>query len=370
MKVRRFESSQSLGSLAGNGDFVNSITDMYFCWSWHSSVIPALHESGKKVLQYRNVQSLSSGGGLFQTALDNNWALIDADGNYVYEQGWPEMVLMDAGSQSYRQFHVDKIRDRVADGFDGIFADNGISAYIQTQWGLSSRPINPRTGQLYTDQEWLDDHVGLLNYIKEEIPDLKIISNGMIFNGYEFYKTQQVFENFLSQANIDGVFMEGIFNNFGTLYSETNWVKSVNLVKWMQDNYLDDPDNILVLWSSSVWGFPSSITKDQMATFIFTSSLLGVTRVNQNYISLHGYMDSEIAQELFNMEFGSSLEDYHIIDGTHLYEREFTKARVIVNPVNTPYTIDLEGTYLDMTDNVVSQVTLPEYSGIILTPIS
>ena len=81
-------------------------------------------------------------------------------------------------------------------------------------------------------------------------------------------------------------------------------------------------------------------------------------------------MDSQVVQNMFAADYGTPLEDYHIVSGTKIYEREFTKRKILVNPTSNEYTIQLDETYLDMDGQQITSITVPKYSGIILTKTS
>jgi hypothetical protein len=371
LEILRFESSHTLGSDMANGDYICTITDMYFCWPWHSPVIDDMHAGNpeSEVIVYYDFMNILSGTSLFNQATQNNWILKNQQGEYIYAQPFPDNKVVDRGSQGYRQYVADWLQDQVDDGFEGVFADNALQVYPPTAWTISERPVNPRTGQLYTDQEWFDDTKGFTEYIKNAVPEAKMVINGMLFNGRSFYNDQQLYTEYLSNTNIDIVFIEGMFNNFGTMYSESDWKKSVDLIIWFQNNFLTDPDKSLVIWSQA-GSIPAGFSRDEMARFIFTSSLLGISRSSQNYVSPHGHMESATTQNLYQIELGMPTEAYHEIGSTSVYEREFTKVKVLVNPTSSTRTVSLGSQYRDMDGNIVSTVSLPRYSGTILTPTS
>jgi len=370
--VLRFESSHTLGSNDDNGYYVSSITDMYFCWPWHSDVIDEMHSSNpeSEVIVYYDFMNILSGTSLYQQALNNNWILKNEYGEVIYAQTNPENKVVDRGSQSYRQYVANWVRDQIQEGFDGVYADNAIQLYPPIDWTISELPVNPRTGNLYTDQEWFDDTKGFIDYIKNAVPQAKMVTNGALFNGRSFYRDQPLYQSYLATAKTDSVFIEGMFNNFGTMYSETDWIKSVDLIIWMQNNYLNNPSKSLVIWSQARSGIPDDVSRDQMSTFIYTSSLLGISKTEQNYVSCHGNMASAFTQSLYEIPLGLPEESYHIISGTKIYEREFTKVRVLVNPTTSSYTINLGKQYRNMNGNIVTSITLGKYSGAILTEIS
>ena len=371
INILRYESKDTLGTQKNDALFVSSITDMYVAGIWQTNIANEMHSINpdSKVIVYRDFMNIKEGYSEWFSAVENNWILKDENGDYVYAVNNPINKIADRGNPDFAEYMANWVSDQMSVGFDGIFCDNAMQIYPNTAWTINTRPINPRTGQLYTDQEWLDDCRTFINHIKEQVPEAILIANGMPFTGRAFYQDKTEYSYFLSNSDMDGKFFEGTFNNFGTLYSESDWKQSVDMIIWLQDNYLSDPNKYIVLWSQSQM-IPEDITPDQMSSFIFTSSLLGVSRKNQNYVALHGNMDSAFSQSLYEIDLGAPTEEYHIIGGTHIYERTYTNVRVLVNPTDSLQTLDLSGAYLDLNGDLITTITLQKYSGTILTPIS
>jgi hypothetical protein len=97
------------------------------------------------------------------------------------------------------------------------------------------------------------------------------------------------------------------------------------------------------------------------------SHLLGLEGPNDHY-SMSGYRNFQFFEgTIFDEgDIGSPTESYHIISGTHVYEREFTTSKVLVNPTYSSYNINLGGTYKTINGNTVSTITVPPHTGMIL----
>ena len=50
-------------------------------------------------------------------------------------------------------------------------------------------------------------------------------------------------------------------------------------------------------------------------------------------------------QNLFKTDLGVPKGNYYVIEGTHVYERDFSKVKVLVNPTNDNYTVYLDEDY-------------------------
>jgi len=110
---------------------------------------------------------------------------------------------------------------------------------------------------------------------------------------------------------------------------------------------------------------PSGATTEQMGTFVFSSLLLGINS-SQNYLSLQGAMLLNETQNLFEIYLGVPKGDYYIIEGTHVYARDFTKAKVLVNPTGEPFSVYLDGNYETLAGKTVSSLNMDPHTGLIL----
>ena len=76
----------------------------------------------------------------------------------------------------------------------------------------------------------------------------------------------------------------------------------------------------------------------------FASLLLGATRSNTHYINF-GYYQSNYLDSLFAIDPGSPLGSYYMVSGTHVYTREFSNIKVLVNPTYQGYSVSLDGSF-------------------------
>jgi len=208
--------------------------------------------------------------------------------------------------------------------------------------------------------------------VKERIGSKLWISNG-IFRGVDFFGTSQDrYIRLLTETSIDGFMSEGIFNEGsdegtgGTFYSEDNWKKSVDFVVLIQDNFLNQAGKIFLPHSRcAVNQIPAGCTSEQMATFAFSSLLLGINR-SQNYLSLQGAMLLDEVQSLFKIDLGVPTGNYYVTEGGHVYARDFTKIKVLVNPTDQPYLVYLDGEYETFDGQIVSSFNMEPHTGLIL----
>ena len=151
-------------------------------------------------------------------------------------------------------------------------------------------------------------------------------------------------------------------------YPEDKWKKSVDFVSWIQNNFLNQTGRLyLPLGRCSQDTIPENCTTEQVATFIFSSLLLGITN-SQNYLFLVAPLVDKI-QNLFKIDLGAPLGIYYLIEGIHVYARDFTKVKVLVNPTDETFSVNLNEDYETLEGQVVSAINIGPHTGVILKTI-
>lgn len=350
--------------------------DMFTCWYYHGKLVQEIHSIRPDVicLLYRNVRAIYNYSDEWQMALDKDWMLKDSSGNLIHSTTWPTVYMADIGNTEYQKWVANWIKGYLDKyGFDGVFSDNGFTA-LETAywWEVNAQPINPRTGNLWTTNEIIEAWISFHHEIKRAIGSKLNIANA-IFNGERFWKYQTKYVNALSNCEIDGFMSEGLFNwGFteggyeGTYYTEEKWKKSLDFMVWLQENYLNQGKIFFPHGRCSQDQIPSGCTTEQMANFIFASLLLGAQPKRIHYLSLQGATLLPEVQNVFKLDLGVPINNYHLVEGTHVYIRDFSKARVLVNPTATSYSIMLGKSYKTLDGQIVDSITLDDHSGVIL----
>jgi len=335
--------------------------------------VPQLHQINPNmlILLYRNIRAIYNYSDEWQTALDQEWLLRDSSGALVHSTIWPEIYMTDIGNPEYQDFVANWIKNYTdLYGYDGVFSDNGLLVTpSECFWGSSGEPVNSRTGNLWTSEEIVDAYIAFHNRIKATIGSKLDIANG-IFHGERFFSSDK-HDNYvkvLTESNLDGFMSEGLFN-WNEYYSEDKWKKSVDFVVWIQENFLNQTGKIFSPHAQcAVDQIPADCTTQQMATFVFSSLLLGINK-SQNYLSLQGAMLLDEIQDLFKIDLGVPKANYYLIEGTHVYARDFTKIKVLVNPTDQPFLVYLDGDYETLEGQIVSSVNMEPHTGLILKVI-
>jgi hypothetical protein len=200
---------------------------------------------------------------------------------------------------------------------------------------------------------WEANYTSLLQQIRQKNSDKLIIFNGF-YGNYNH-------DSFFQYA--DGGMKEGIF---GYNISESSWKEELDqLVSYSSRK-------IHYAFSSS--NFPTVAPQDQIqkhALFAFTSFLLG--KGKYAYFQYAPSCQHFYFFDYWQTPLGQPSELYHLkgnFSGANIYEREYEKALVLVNPSETNSgTINLGSAYKTLTGSLVSSVSLSSKEGILLQKI-
>lgn len=332
-----------------------------------------------KALVYRNVMVIinmtdvnDSSAYEWQLANSSGWLLKDINGNFVRSTTYPTHYYVDITNPDYQKWVADRVKAWLDQYpfYDGVFADNSIKISV-THWLYDSMavPINPRTGTYFTDQEIRNGYIQLNREVKSAIGSKLLACNG-VWNGRAIFESYNQYMEVISNSPIDIIMSEGLCTpNNGNWYSQDEWLKSINFTVWIQDNFLKNhPERYFVGVDSSYPNIITGSTENQTALYGFASMLLGV-KTDKNHIYFgRDLNDSFIAfiDKLHKTEVGYPEEDYYKIEGTNVYTRDFSKAKVLVNPSDSSYVIPLGKNYRTLNGEIISEVTMANHTGEIL----
>jgi hypothetical protein len=312
------------------------------------------------ILAYENVWAVDDRTSDYTIARANGWILKDAYGKEVYAKNWPYNKICDVGNVNYQNWLSNRIKSHMDDyGFDGIMADNTRSI-IESTYGVSADPINPRTGRIFTRTEWRDAMIGNIRAIKTKLGSKIYIGNGLgaltgcFANG--FWANQELVEPLINE--VDGMLIEGFirWENEGWR-TVSNWELDV---KYLQ--YLCQHGKKSVALVNVYGNLQAPI--DQVMMFGLASYLLGQSG-SLSYYSVSGSSMYDMA-DVCQTDVGTPVEAYHKRSDSGVYEREYTKSLVLVNPSNSAYTISLGRSYQTLSGAWVTQITMSAHTGIIL----
>ena len=312
---------------------------------------------------------------------DNNWLLKDASGNYVMMKNGAGYYA-DIGNSGFQAWLANWCKDKIDTyGLDGVSLDNYNPSLI-AWYNAATTPINPRTGSPWSNQEICDAYKGISLKIRQVLGSGKIILVNGVWNGNRFWDCgiTQYWQDAILNGGIDAIMSEGwmVDMDASELYSEEDWLDSINLALWLEDNFPSAGGKYFMTictdWSFadfSTPGFPSDMTEEQyqqFATYCYASRLLTVKNLIP-IMSYWFYMEYDYPQNLFKINIGTPSENYHTLGSSHVYARKFTGGMVLVNPTSSSYTVTIGSGYKNAIkgNSEPPVLTVPAHTGVILS---
>ena len=291
-----------------------------------------------------------------------DWVLRDEFGEPLSSRLHETGIMMDPASTGWRGYLVDKACQACAQkGYDGILLDEVL---MVNELDPDFEGINKRTGQPYTTQEYRDDQYQTVRAMKDTIGAEKLLMLNNVKRGSGYFEEQP--HRFLEAS--DGVVAEGFRGPaawpLNRCLPEDEWVQNVEM---MRD--LETREKFIVVVTKvakEVAGNQAQLREHDL--FMYTTFLLGMGEFSYYTSGVKDEADSlgenRLYYDYWQIDVGQPLSSYEK-SGSH-YHREFQNARVLVNPTDSPTTVDL-GTQLTTPDGkTISEVTLDPHTGTIL----
>lgn len=166
-----------------------------------------------------------------------SYTLKDASGNKVStNNGINRVYAMDIGNPQFAGAWTQAVQQEInVHGWDGVLADNVNRCASEAPfWGWSAKPINPRTGQVYTCTQYRKDLGATLRQIKQGLGTKLLYGNhGGAWNANTFSDPliqQQVLA-------MDGVQLEDcVFKMDTSTYGVPDWTAQVTYLQFATRN--------------------------------------------------------------------------------------------------------------------------------------
>lgn len=369
--------------------------DVYFGRSFDNSLVNEIKTIRSDVvcLIYRNGKFVKESDNEYSIFHNNGWLMKTADGHEIkhseYSGGW---YLIDIANPAVHAWLGDKIKSLVsAAQWDGVQFDDSWAAKISTygyncedattgegpplDWAVE--PVSPYLGHKITLAELNDAEIDCMAKIREKLEELgsgKILQFNGIYRGWGgsgFWDTQDACEDCLKNSGADSFSSEAAYGQTGgDWYTESDWKESVDFHIWLNTNWLSDSptygDYKPNWWLPTTYcKSPPSGTVEDYAMYVFCSTALGL-ETDRVGLRIGNMIDQSWAQEMYATDFGSPLGNYYMVSGTHVYAKDFSKVKVLVNPTTSSYQVPIEGDYTLDGQPVTSPLTVAPHTGMIL----
>jgi hypothetical protein len=286
----------------------------------------------------------------WQTVNSNEeWFVHDTDGNRVIHQsfGW---YLMDIGNPGWRQHYVSHVNSKIDNTpYDAVFADDVWSGLASDRW-----TCDPSKIKASDVDRWHSDTIGMLQYVKANLLPSKLLIINSDNWGSDYLEV------------VDGIAREG--------FAHAEWETPLQHSFSMQhlDAFLRDSSTGKHIWAiSGTQILPeTSITEiEEVVKFCYASFLCALNGSN-TYLSFNNFGSerdwSDIYFSIFNTYIGQPSGGYYT--SQNILMRNYTAGKVLLNPSDTPRTINLQTPYRTLDGNTVTSVYMDPWTGEILLP--
>jgi hypothetical protein len=284
----------------------------------------------------------------------------DAAGNRIRINGWSQTYLLDPSSPAAIAYQVDRASRLVAySGYDGLYLDVLGTAPLDASY-VTSLPVNPATGQVWTRSAWLDATTALATKVTGGLGGKPVIGNGLT-SGSRYYDPSAPTSTILS-SGINGAvpeaWLRGAWTSAAFYPSEAAWKQGVDM--------LTDAgargDSVMTI--TKVWSNGTDAQKAAWYHFALASFLLGNDGKSFFFFSSKPG-DSTVDRPESHINLGPALAAYAKIGG--VYQRDFAGGKVLVNPTKSAVTVQVAGVYFDTDGSLITgSVTLPAFGAKIL----
>jgi len=319
------------------------------------------------VIRYVNFSSIFSTGGLSsksdrQKLIQENPEMVLKDNSGENEPalwGGGSGVTMDPANTKWKEFLSSESYEIVNEkGYDGIMADVVLMANkLPNKFG----GINPKTNKVYTTEEYRGAQYETLKAVKQKIGGKKLIANNIRFGKAYF---EEGSSRFLEVT--DGVVSEefrGLTKmSLDQYFPEDDWEKDVEMLLDVQSK--GKSIMAFVKYDKNTASDEKKLT--EYNRFMLATYLLGKGDLSSFGIGiLEGIgKGSDIYDPIFKTDIGKPIGNYSKKDG--IYQREFEKAKVLVNPAEKDVQVKLDKTYKTIDGDLTSEINMKAHMGIIL----
>jgi hypothetical protein len=278
--------------------------------------------------------------------------------------------LMNAYMPEWKREVVRLCKDELArSGYDGCFLDSLGNGIFDGTY-LNSKPIDPRTGQVYDKVQWIKDTGALAQYVRDNT-DVPVATNGL-GNGTRWFSGSVPHHlgdgSDLSMAEL---WLRGPHASASAFPTAKNWKQNVDMLT------ASEARGTGVLTVTKMWGDDNTPKLvDQWYEYTLGSFLLGANGKSRMFFLADGCTPhvcgtgaSDLAhQPAPDLAIGNPTGAY-TATGNGIHTRSYDAGYVAVNPEKTDLKLTLPaGTWTNLHGAPVSgTVTIPATSGLVLT---
>jgi Hypothetical glycosyl hydrolase family 15 len=286
----------------------------------------------------------------------------DALGNKITSTNFGN-YLMDVGYLPWSNTVVSLCQSKLAAAaYDGCFVDMLGDALVVHPGYLSSTPINPRTGLVWTAQQRMDATTAIAAAVATKIAPKLMMANGLAA-GYRYYGAIAPTSELLNGAPSGQAetWLRQATRPITTFETEANWLSDVKMLADVANR------GKAITVTVKVWIPATQAQIDEWHKYSLASFWMGVGTQGSAYYSFLAPKTSTMVAQVYawdHVNIGSPTSIASKFGG-NVYQRAFTGGIALVNVSKTAtYTVTLFRACTTLTGtSPVTTVTLPPESG-------
>jgi hypothetical protein len=272
-------------------------------------------------------------------------------------------ILFDPAHPIWRKYLISEIKAFIKKGYDGAMLDETLMVNTLSR---KFTAINPRSGKIYSSDEFRQDIYTCLQSIREAIGDKALLIANSVAYGEKYFARDP--RHFLTI--VDGVVAEGFRGPAhwpcDKLFRGKAWKNNVDMLVDVEKRGKHLIATVKLL--KKQWESFSKDKQDRIALFHICSFLMG--KGEKNCLGLKIFDEDDwrrsyrLKNPLAGLELGPPLGNYQKKDG--VYQRDFRFARVFVNPSKQNIYLVLKGNFMNRKGEKIESLQLPPGNGEIL----
>jgi hypothetical protein len=293
------------------------------------------------------------------SAFPDAWYSHTAGGAKITSKGYGNYLMNPASPGWINQVVQTCIAYKSDSGYDGCLLDMLGTGPLMPGYD-SGLPVNPATGSVWTNSQWLAATSHLAATVRSAIAPAPLAGNG-IQNGSSYFN--------------GGAPSSQLFSGVDVGMAET-WIRSAHqgIDGWPTEaRWKSNVDAIVdagahghsIVAITKCWTSGTDAQKDKWHRFALASFLLGNDGHSDFYFSYSASSDAAADNAMWHIALGRPLGTYAKVGGAYL--RDFVAGKVVVNPTTASVSIPLGGAYVDLGGHLVTSITLAPHTGQILT---
>lgn len=310
------------------------------------AAMKAINPSLKVVAYINGAFDQSSAGNKYPSS----WYAHDAHGNRVRSVSFGNWLMLPTVQWATTVSNICK-QQITQSHYDGCFLDTlGIGPLLPGY--VTGVPVDPSTHRTFASSTWIADQAKTITAVKNGNPSKLVVANGLA-DGQKFSQTNPLLG--AAHMAMSEIWLRVSHNPENSFPTTASWLQDVNMLTYASSHGFG------IMTVTKLWVKATSAQVEQWHRFALGTFLLG-----DGGTSGYCFTTSQTAAGLSidtaddNVAIGTPTGAYSQVGGA--YKRSFTNGIVAVNPGNSPVTIQLGSSLINLSGAHVTSETLAPHT--------